>query len=158
MHFYQTDNNSSKEPLIEKLNSTLKITGSSISKKFTNIYDRLHHRDVDHPIPSDPSRTLLGIPTDLPIDSGEKYNGVGYFELPKNTPDVKKGSAIMGMFKHALNNWQMESRDRINMVVGIALIEDSSEIIENMKKTNAMTDEEYADAMELFSKNNCWDE
>lgn len=156
VHFYQTDNNSNKVPSIEKINSTLKISGSSISKKFTNIYDRLHHRDIENTVPTDPSRTLLGIPSTLSIDDSKKYSNVGYFELPADTPDVRKGPAILRMFRKALFDWEMDKKDKINMVVGIALIEDASDTIDQLKSAGKLSEEEYAEVMELFSENNRW--
>lgn len=150
IHFYQADNSSKKEGngrIVERLNSTLKIQGRSISKKFSKIYDRLHHRDFEESCPFDPSRTLLGIPLDM--QSPEKYKGIGYFEIDDDIPSATRSFVIMRQFKKAFKEWEMDQNDRKNMAVGISLIEMSDDFI----KTNedVFLPEVYQAALDLYS-------
>lgn len=173
IHFYQADRNRKNEKndnnvTIEKINSTLKIEGKSICKKLANIFDRLHHRDFEVSKPEDPSRTLLGIPTG---DENwiEMYKDNGCFVLddsiPKRMPysdNRVRRRCIIEMFKNAFQTWKFDihddtssmsneyiNKDKVNMVVGIALVENKIDYIEEMKDTK-LTLKEYQKAKELY--------
>ena len=158
VHFYQQDHyndprRKTTDIQVEKINSTLKIQGSSICKKFSNIFDRLHHRDFEADAPQDPSRTLLGIPIDVQDNEPHDLENVGYFVIP----DIVSGNIsvrhlrIMEMFKDAFMNWRIDGKDKINMAVGISMLESSDTFILQMKEQNYLTEEEYAMAMNLYS-------
>lgn len=161
VHFYQQDhakeNAGNKNDIrIEKINSTLKIQGSSICIKFAKIFDRLHHRDFEASTPQDPSRTLLGIPQTECYD--QLFSQMGYFELPENAPGQfdnpsLRQKMILNLFKKAFKKWDIHDKDKLNMAVGIALLENSSSFIDKMHDEAYLSDREYADAQELFKNN-----
>lgn len=170
VHFYQADHsnnlNNENNGDIEKLNSTLRIRGGNICKKFKNIFDRLHHRDFENAKePCDPSRTLLGIPTDPQVfnevASVSDIQKIGYFTMPKNVPSYNRYPTIMKMFKKAFKEWRFDDSDvdKLNMVTGIALLESSPQFIEEMYKAKDSTGREYLDeeqyrkAMQMYDIN-----
>lgn len=138
---------------IEKINSTLKLQGRSICTKFADIFDRLHHRDFKHERPSDPSRTLIGIP--LKEEIGESVLGRGYFEYTDEgtVMPAAKSLRIMNMLKNAFQTWDIQGKDKMNMVVGIALVENSPYFLDEMHRAGRLSDEEYDESKELYAKN-----
>lgn len=164
IHFYQTDNERKSGDAhneVEKLNSTLKIKGRSICQKLANIFDRLHHRDFENEYPSEPSRTLLGLPT-KESDWDKKYALYGRFvvdnAVPRYSPyqkNLERRNVIIKMFKDAFQNWIFEddAEDKINMAAGIALVEGSDKFLNKMKEINRLNDDEYNKAMELVKAN-----
>lgn len=159
IHFYQqVHSNVSGRGVdnrqVEKLNSTLKIQGSSICQKFARIYDRLHHRDVESDKFEDPSRTLLGIDIDN-FDSSdlEKSRNIGYFviESDKVVSISARHQMIMEMFKQAFETWNLGMKDKSNMAAGIALLETQKTFIDQMKEKKRITQEEYEMASQLFN-------
>lgn len=172
IHFYQKDYSKlidekdikEKEINVEKINSTLRIQGMSICKKLANIFDRLHHRDYESIKPKDPSRTLLGIPAQDIIDNKDINNGC--FVLSKDAPrrteygeygeNKERKKLIINMFKNAFRTWKFDNetlinKDKINMVVGIALIEDDIEFIKEMQNQR-LTDEEFSEAIKKYNE------
>ena len=161
IHFYQQvhanvlDRGADNQQ-IEKLNSTLKIQGSSICQKFAKIYDRLHHRDVENGSLCDPSRTLLGIDIDNyeHSDVKEDEKQIGYFVIDNDKINIAaKHRLIIGKFKDAFETWKIGARDKINMATGIALLENSKKYIEEVHATGLLSDEEYNRAIQLFELN-----
>ncbi len=157
IHFYQADKknmNKESKNKVETLESTLKIQGTTICKRLSNIFDRLHHRNVQQ---NEPSRTLLGIPI---CDSlKDEYKNYGSFELDNSVSPIyiddgkERREHIIKMFKEAFVNWMIdEYEDKTIMVAGIALIEEKTDFIESMKNIR-LTDKEYDKAMELYEEN-----
>ncbi len=157
IHFYQEDTEmegSKTRGEVEKIKSTLKIQGSSICKRLASIFDRLHHRDFQNESPSNPSRTLLGIPT-KESDNIEAYANYGCFTVDKSILKFssQRGKYIIDMFKEAFQKWQItDFNDRIIMASGIALVEGSDSFIEEMNKQNRINQDEYNAAKELYNK------
>lgn len=156
IHFYQTDKrnmNKESENKVETLESTLKIRGTTICEKLSNIFDRLHHRNVQN---GDPSRTLLGIPVCDNLE--DKYKNCGSFELDSSIRPMyiddgnERREHIINMFKDAFINWEIDDNDKINMVVGIALIEGTDRFIEEMKNNYRLNNEEFRNAKEQYEK------
>lgn len=166
IHFYQQVHanalrRGADNQQIEKLNSTLKIQGSSICQKFARIYDRLHHRDVEDGLLCDPSRTLLGINIDnYDNNSEDGQKRLGYFviDTEKSVSISVRHKMIMNMFKEAFETWELGSRDKVNMVAGIALLETNNYYIRDMMEKGFLTKEEYELATHLFETNNRGDE
>ena len=137
IHFYQqVHSNVSGRGIdnrqIEKLNSTLKIQGSSICQKFARIYDRLHHRDVESGEFLDPSRTLLGIDIDgFDPNQPDTPKELGYFVIDIDRPISisAKHQMIMEMFKRAFATWNLGAKDKSNMAAGIALLETQKNLL-----------------------------
>lgn len=167
IHFYQQDHsdeevneNSPAENRIEKINSTLKINGRSICKKLANIFDRLHHRDFDMEEPCNPSRTLLGVPVVDDLDTEYIKNGCfclddsypEHTQYSRGADDKKRTDVILSMFKNAFETWPLDSKDRINMVIGIALLEKSDNYIKNVYNKNILSAEEYGSSIEKFKQ------
>lgn len=156
VHFYQQDRakitaGNLSDYGIEKINSTLQIRGSSICHKFANIFDRLHHRDFEKNTPTDPSRTLLGIPQ---IENySPDLSKVGFFEMPENCSKSAsvRNRKILDMFEKAFLEWDIHGKDKLNMAVGIALLEESPEFLEEMHIKTRLDDKEYSDALELYT-------
>lgn len=160
IHFYQqvhanAPGRGADNQQIEKLNSTLKIQGSSICQKFARIYDRLHHRDVENGSLCDPSRTLLGIDIDSYENDKNVPEGLGYFVIQsdRNISISAKHQLIMNMFKNAFETWELGPRDKINMAVGIALLETNRHYVDHMAEKNILSNEEYKMAIDLFQAN-----
>lgn len=157
IHFYQEDTQmegSKSRGEVEKIKSTLKIQGSSICKRLASIFDRLHHRDFQNECPSNPSRTLLGIPTKESRNM-EMYTNYGCFTVDKTILKFssQRGKYIIDMFKDAFQKWQItDFNDKTIMVSGIALVEGSDSFIEEMKKQNRINQDEYDFAKELYEK------
>lgn len=162
IHFYQPDRGEAKVGFNqdeEKINSTLKIQGDSICQKLANVFDRLHHRDFLEESPKNPSRTLLGIPTQ-DNDLEEKYANFGYFMVDNEIPEYydssensKRRSYIIKEFKDAFVNWRIEDPDdKVNMVAGIALIEGTDRFIEEMKNNYRLDNKEFRNAKEQYEK------
>lgn len=176
IHFYQKDysvltdesEQNKNENNVEKINSTLRIQGRSICKKLANIFDRLHHRDCGKDEPKEPSRTLLGIPAQVNIEPKDRNNGC--FVVEKNVPNIStyninknegknRKKYIIDMFKSAFKTWSFEidvriNRDKVNMVVGIALIEENQKFIDEMRNEQFLNNEEYSEAINKFNKIN----
>lgn len=156
LHFYQADTASgngiaSGEFAVEKINSTLKISGNGVCSRLAGIFDRLHHRDFMNSNPTDPSRTLIGMPR-VDLD-GFDGAGIGYFELPYNCTLMEsvRGRIIIDKFKNAFVTWtQMESKDKINMAVGIALLEGNEEWLNQMKADGKLSPEAYDKAFRMY--------
>ena len=158
IHFYQQVHSDASgrgkdNRQIEKLNSTLKIQGSSLCQKFAKIYDRLHHRDVEAGTFMNPSRTLLGVDIDHYEANGDEDN-IGYFVLEDEIYTATRHKTIISMFKNAFKSWHLSTRDKINMAAGIALLDQDEEFLTKMRDENKMTKEEYNQAKELFDLNN----
>lgn len=159
IHFYQQVHSDGSgrgvdNRQIEKLNSTLKIQGSSICQKFAKIYDRLHHRDVEAGTLVDPSRTLLGVDIDRYDEEQNIEGNIGYFVLEDNVYTAAKHRTIISMFKKAFESWPLTTRDKINMAAGIALLDQDEEFLVKMRNEEKMTVEEYTQAKNLFDLNN----
>lgn len=159
IHFYQQDHSNNPKRKsngiqVEKINSTLKIQGSSICKKFANIFDRLHHRDFETATPQDPSRTLLGIPMDMQGLESVNSDTIGCFVIPENASGniAARHLKILEMFKDAFINWDIDGKDKINMAVGISMLENNSYFMDIMHNNSKLTDEEYEAAMELYKR------
>lgn len=167
IHFYQQDHsdeeisdNSPAENRIEKINSTLQINGRSICQKLANIFDRLHHRDFDVDEPCNPSRTLLGVPVKDDLDKKYIKNGCfcldnsvpKYTPYPKKADDKKRKEAILSMFKKAFETWPLDSKDRTNMAIGIALLEKSNDYIKKAYEQKILDADEYNSSLEKFEK------
>lgn len=164
IHFYQTDNERQSGDAhndVEKLNSTLKIKGRSICQKLANIFDRLHHRDFENEYPSEPSRTLLGLPT-KENEWKKTYAQYGRFVMDNSVPrysayqkNTERRNVIIKMFKDAFKTWIFEddAEDKINMAAGIALVEGSNEFLNDMKDKGMLNSEEYNKAVELVNEN-----
>ncbi|NBJ91380.1 hypothetical protein [Parablautia muri] len=161
IHFYQA--NSRKEEgqsvkEVERLKSTLKIQGSSICQKLSDIFDRLHHRDFSK---GDPSRTLLGIPVQ-DGDLDEKCKNYGSFVVNETIPthslygsnaNDKRKEYIIQMFKDAFLTWHInEFHDKTIMASGISLLEGNDNFIEKMKNIK-LDEREYAEAKQLYADN-----
>lgn len=166
IHFYQPDHAEKSmgddyDHQIEKINSTLKIRGYNICKKLSNIFNRLHHKDFDVSLPHNPSRTLLGIPF---IDEVlEKDLNNGCFFVSEDIPEIgefpsekiknERKQTILSMFKKAYREWDWSDRsneDRLNMLVGISLIEGNVGFIDENKP--GLSDEVYNNAKNLFER------
>lgn len=158
VHFYQQDRSNSASGSnthigIERINSTLRIKGRDTCIRFAKIFDRLHHRDFDSDVPKDPSRTLLGIATDAP--SSDELSTIGYFEIPEDTKanEWVKGKMIINQFKAAFEKWHITGKDKINMAVGIALVEESPLFLDEMNQKGLLSDDEQQEAIELYNQN-----
>lgn len=158
VHFYQQDRSNSASGGtdhigIERINSTLRIKGRDTCIRFAKIFDRLHHRDFDTEVPKDPSRTLLGIAADTP--SSDDLSTIGYFEIPDDTKvnEWVKGTMIINQFKNAFEKWHITGRDKINMAVGIALVEASSSFLDEMHQKGFLSNVEKQETMELYNQN-----
>lgn len=160
IHFYQEDTEQEEGKLngkVEKIKSTLRIQGSSICRRLTNIFDRLHHRDFHSKSPSDPSRTLLGIPIEESRYM-EVYAKYGCFTITDESISMfstqKRERYIINMFKEAFEKWCIDDfDDKTIMVAGISLIEGNTDFIKGMKAIERLTDEEYNRAVELYEEN-----
>lgn len=136
IHFYQTnrsgdkDNESSNKRydfINQQIKSTLKITGSSVCKELTRIFDRLHHRDFDEKNQaSDLSRTLLGVDNIAHLSDDERKRG--YFTLEgctfsDDTRGIRrKENIIKEKLRYALNSWDIAEPDFSIMSNGIESI------------------------------------
>lgn len=160
IHFYQADREKGEGESgkkVEKLKSTLKIQGSSICKRLANIFDRLHHRDV---LKEEPSRTLLGIPAQ-DSEWDDRYKDYGCFVVDKSIPrhalyesSEERREYIIQMFKDAFTNWNInDSQDRVIMVSGIALVEESDKFIQEMKDSYRISEDEFERAKSLYEEN-----
>lgn len=162
IHFYQNDQNKKSEDSwneVEKINSTLKIQGSSICQKLANIFDRLHHRDFKNDNPHDPSRTLLGIPT-KDSEWDDSYANYGCFivdkSVPKHSPysnNPERRKYIIELFKNAFKKWRITEEDKVIMAAGIALVEGTNNFIKLMEADGRFTSSECERALELFEQN-----
>lgn len=166
IHFYQPDHaevtdSDSYDNKIEKINSTLKIQSNSICSKLSNIFNRLHHKDFNQTVPNDPSRTLLGIPTEHIL--GEEYVNNGCFSLPNSVPEYihympsndekNRKDTIINMFKNAFQTWPIsDGCDKENMLVGIALLERSDSFINEMHNKNIIKEDEAKKAKNKFNE------
>lgn len=166
IHFYQPDHaevtdTDSYDHKIEKINSTLKIQGNSVCHKLSNIFNRLHHKDFNQIVPCDPSRTLLGIPTEDII--AEEYVNNGCFSLPNNVPEhieymsrndeEKRREAILNMFRNAFQMWPISDKcDKQNMLVGIALLERNDSFINEMYNKSIINEKEAKIAKTIFNE------
>lgn len=75
------------------------------------------------------------------------------FEMPENCSRSAsvRNCKILDMFEKAFLEWEIHGRDKLNMAVGIALLEESSAFLEEMHSKNRLDDKEYADAKDLYS-------
>ena len=99
---------------------------------------------------------MLGIPQTECYD--QLFSQMGYFELPENAPGQfdnpsLRQKMILNLFKKAFKKWDIHDKDKLNMAVGIALLENSSSFIDKMHDEAYLSDREYADAQELFKNN-----
>ncbi len=177
IHFYQPDHAERKggddyDHKEERINSTLMIKGNNICKKLSNIFDRLHHKDFDLTSPQNPSRTLLGIPFDDIIKEKDKNNGC--FSVPLDIPEniarcsterarKIRRETIINMFKKAFQEWSWPRKDsetddekmqidKLNMLVGISLVEESPDFIKEMRKKNIIDDNEEKEASKSYER------
>lgn len=158
IHFYQqvhsnVSGRGADNRQIEKLNATLKIQGSSICQKFAKIYDRLHHRDVESGTLSDPSRTLLGIDIDKYDINENTADDIGYFVLKSNSSTATRHKTIISMFKKAFISWPLSTRDKINMAVGIALLDEDKGFLTEMFEKEYLTETEYNQTIRSYDLN-----
>ena len=153
IHFYQQDNSATGRSGVEKINSTLRIEGRDTCMSFSKIFDRLHHRDFENDSPTDPSRTLLGLHPNTTPKPGA--GNIGYFEIPENSTieDRHRSQEIIRQFKHAYQNWDIADSDRVNMSVGISLIEGKPDFLNEMLSEGRLTKEQHETALDLYVKN-----
>lgn len=175
IHFYQSDRVGQENdremdpdfdtPVIEKINSTVKIKGP-ICRKLANIFNRLHHRDVENREMKELSRTLLGIPKSNKLNADEKKRG--YFRIKDieeamgenmKEPDMydedgknRRKKLIIEYFKTVFQRWWLEEGDKVNMLVGIALLEMKHDFISRMRYDEFITPKEYTLATVKFEK------
>ncbi len=173
IHFYQSDhvkkesdrevNEDSDIPPIEKINSTVKIKGP-VCKRLANIFDRLHHRDIENR--KELSRTLLGLQKKTVLSEDERKRG--YFRVndiakslgvPMKEPDMydedeknRRKKLIIEYFKKAFKEWDFNSNDKFHMLVGIALLEKKPDFIHIMKKNDYIKEDEQRAAIDKFNK------
>lgn len=160
VHFYQQDHyndprRKNSDVQVERINSTLKIQGSSICKKFANIFDRLHHRDFEAANPQEPSKTLLGISIDLQDREVTTSENIGYFVMSDSVSNniAARHLKILEMFKNAFKEWKIDGKDKINMAVGISMLESNCEFAKQMKEQQKLSEEEYNMVLELYKVN-----
>lgn len=126
----------------QKINSTLKITGELVCKELANIFDRLHHRDINQNPPEDLSRTLLGVENYGKLTPEERKRG--YFEIEGCTgkgiiAEQNRKKKIFKKMRDAYNTWEIKGEDLTNMASGLVLI-DALELDEALNQRN-LTDE-----------------
>lgn len=173
IHFYQSDhvkkendrevNEDSDIPPVEKINSTVKIKGPAC-KRLANLFDRLHHRDIENR--QELSRTLLGLQKKTVLSEDEKKRGyfrindiasslgVSMKELDMYDEDEKnrRKKNIIKYFKKAFKEWDMNKNDKSHMLVGIALLEMKPEFIYTMKREGYIEEDEQKSAIDKFNK------
>lgn len=125
IHFYLADDPTDMKDKPERIRSTLKITGSKISKKLADIFDRLHHRDYNAEERKDLSRTLLGVEEDSSGKLLEESRERGYLKLPKSKEWYeKKPSELMRLRAKTddameeirkVLNWNLNETDKKNL-------------------------------------------
>lgn len=140
IHFYQTnqsgdydeslvsgENKARHDSQTQRIKSTLKITGKQTCIELAKIFDRLHHRDSNHIVPKDLSRTLLGVESPGNLSSIEKK--AGYFRPSENIAPTTDPFVLNQLvernrraFIDALSNWKMNEKDKINMIIGLHLV------------------------------------
>lgn len=125
IHFYLADDPENMKNQPERIRSTLKITGSKISKKLADIFDRLHHRDYNAETRIDLSRTLLGVEEDsngeLLAQNEERgflklhKSNEWYASMPSETIALRtKTDDAMREIKKVLN-WKLNDSERNNL-------------------------------------------
>ena len=137
IHFYQLNDNSGNSPDIsskpntnnERLNSTLKIKGSFVSKHLADLFDRFHHRDFGKNVPKNPSSTILGMPDEKDDD---KPHDIACLKLPlamrkkidKETNIEEKKEIVNDYLWEKFKTWhkQMSVKDRVIMGTGISAL------------------------------------
>lgn len=160
IHFYQQDTSldeggtieGSDRAKVEKLKSTLRIEGTDTCKRLADVFDRLHHRDIDKALPLNPSRTLLGIKTGAKNE--ETLRGRGYFEIPldSNIQKWHRTTEVISQFKKAFEEWDIDENDKLDMAAGIALVANETDFLDAWVAKGKLTVDQYKEVLELYKK------
>lgn len=134
LHFYQTSEDGHVDGAmkdgtkVRKIQSTLRITDTTVSEKFAKIFDRLHHRDQNSI-----SRRLLQIGGNL-NDIENNFEGMVLKLENRMNPEADARKLLLDKWKaykkiydqqspNSISN--MDKQDYINFTVGLAQINSS---------------------------------
>lgn len=136
IHFYQlstkgkkNDDGTENVQDHQVINSTLKLEGPDVAEHMSEIFERLYQRE-----PGDPSRTLLGIPTEvelekLSIEDRKKENWLGNGVLQLKSDDsaigIKRDMEVKDLLIESFIKWypyMKNAHDKHNMGIGVGLL------------------------------------
>lgn len=146
IHFYQlsikgkkNDDGTENVQDHQVINSTLKLEGRDVAEHMSEVFERLYQRE-----PGDPSRTLLGIPTEDELQkiakekrNVENWRENGILQLNSGSPNGSKQREreVMELLVKSYIKWHpymSVKQDRVNMGLGLCLLVSNTVFLQNL--------------------------